>query len=91
MTFWPQPLQVIVRSAYSFVIAVLYHTPQEKPVPLLRWLIRAYSDPGATVLDCTAGSGATGEACADEGRDFIGIELNAQHHATAAQRLGITP
>ena len=61
--------------------------PQEKPVPLLRWLIRAYSDPGAVVLDCTTGSGATGEACADEGRDFIGIEKDADHYATAHRRL----
>jgi DNA modification methylase len=46
--------------------------PQQKPVPLLRWLVRSYSDPGDLVVDPCAGSGSTGEAALAEGRSFLG-------------------
>lgn len=46
--------------------------PQQKPVPLLRWLIRSYTDPGDLVADPFAGSGSTGEAAEAEGRRFRG-------------------
>jgi len=49
--------------------------PTEKPVPLLEYLIRTYSNPGELVLDNTMGSGSTGEACISTGRDFVGMEL----------------
>lgn len=48
----------------------------QKPVPLLSWLIRTYSNPGDTVLDNAMGSGSSGVACVDTGRSFIGIELD---------------
>jgi len=53
----------------------------QKPVPLLRYLINRYTDPGDTVLDFTAGSFSTGVACAIEGRNFIGIEQSAEYCA----------
>ena len=46
----------------------------EKPLPLMRHIIKASTKPGAVVLDCFAGSGSTGCAAVELGRDFIGIE-----------------
>lgn len=48
----------------------------QKPVDLLRYLVRTYTGPGNTVLDFCAGSGSTGIACETEGRKFIGIEID---------------
>lgn len=48
----------------------------QKPVALMQYMIRTYSNPGDTVLDFCAGSGTTGRACDAEGRKFIGIELD---------------
>lgn len=50
--------------------------PQQKPVPLLRWLIRTFSNPGDRVVDPFAGSGSTIEAAHLERRRAIGFELN---------------
>lgn len=63
-----------------------YH-PTQKPVELLRYMIRTYSDPGCVVLDCFMGSGSTGVACIQEGRDFIGIEKDPGCFEIAQQRL----
>ena len=61
--------------------------PTQKPVALLRYLVRTYTNPGETVLDFTMGSGTTGVACIMEGRRFIGVELDPTYHAIAARRL----
>jgi len=60
--------------------------PAEKPVGLLRRLIRLLVPPGGVVVDPFTGSGATGEAALAEARDFIGIELDARYAADAARR-----
>jgi len=49
--------------------------PTQKPVALMEYLIRTYSNEGATVLDNCFGSGPTGKACKKTNRNFIGIEL----------------
>ncbi len=49
--------------------------PQQKPVPLLRWLVRSYSNHGDLVVDPYAGSGSTGTAAVTEGRRFQGFDL----------------
>lgn len=54
--------------------------PTQKPIPLLRWLIRSYSNEGDVVLDNTAGSGTLGEACIEENRDFILIEKELKYY-----------
>jgi len=59
----------------------------QKPVALLEYLVRTYSDVGDTVLDATMGSGTTGVACAALRRQFIGMELNAGHFTIAARRI----
>ncbi len=61
--------------------------PTQKPVALLEWLVRTYTNPGDTVLDPTAGSGTTGVACLNTGRSFIGMEKDATYYATAQRRL----
>ena len=52
--------------------------PQQKPEPLLRWLVRTYSNPGDLVLDPFAGSGSTGRAALAEGRRFIGWDSDVR-------------
>ena len=73
----------IVRQAKERHVA---HTTQ-KPVDLLRYLVRTYTNPGETVLDFTMGSGTTGVACAMEGRHFIGVELDAGYFDIAKRRI----
>lgn len=65
--------------------AELVH-PNEKPVDLMRQLIESTTAPGSLILDPFAGSGSTLVAAALTGRQYIGIELDPQHHATAQQR-----
>lgn len=61
--------------------------PTQKPVPLLRYMIRTYTNPGMVVLDATMGSGSTGMACLLEDRDFVGIEKEAKYFDTANRSL----
>ena len=61
--------------------------PTQKPVALLEYLIKTYTQEGETVLDFTMGSGSTGVACLNTGRDFIGIELDAHYFEIASTRI----
>ena len=61
--------------------------PTQKPVALLEYLIRTYTDRGETVLDNCMGSGSTGIACINEGRKFVGIELDDEFFETAKTRI----
>jgi site-specific DNA-methyltransferase (adenine-specific) len=61
--------------------------PTVKPVDLMRWLVRLITPPGGVVLDPFTGSGSTGKACALEGRDFVGVELDPQHVKVAEARI----
>ena len=63
-----------------------YH-PTQKPVALLEDLIQTFSNPGDTVLDFTMGSGSTGVACVNTGRNFIGIELDEGYFDIAQKRI----
>lgn len=67
-------------------IGQFYH-PTMKPVQLLEWLIKTYTDPGMVVLDNTCGSGSTGVAATMTGRDFIGIEVNKEYYDIAKRRI----
>ena len=64
--------------------------PTQKPVALIEYLIRTYTNEGETVLDFTMGSGTTGVACKNLGRDFIGIELDQGYFDIAQQRINPT-
>ena len=59
----------------------------QKPIGLLRWLIRTYSSPGDTVLDHVMGSGTTGIAANLEGRNFIGVEIEKNVFNSAVQNI----
>ncbi len=61
--------------------------PTQKPVALMEYLIRTYTNPGETVLDSTMGSGTTGVACMNTGRRFIGIERDETYFAIARDRI----
>ena len=61
--------------------------PTQKPVALMEYLIRTYTNKGETVLDFTMGSGTTGVACVNTGRKFIGIELDPEYFAIAKARI----
>ena len=61
--------------------------PTQKPVPLLEYLIRTYTNEGETVLDFTMGSGSTGVACVNTNRNFIGIELDENYFKIAENRI----
>ena len=61
--------------------------PTQKPVALMEYLIRTYTNEGETVLDNTMGSGTTGVACANTGRRFIGIERDPAYFQIALDRI----
>ena len=61
--------------------------PAQKPVALLEYLIRTYTNEGDTVLDNCMGSGSTGVACVNTGRNFIGIELDCAYYEIAEKRI----
>ena len=77
-----------------YPVSILYYPrdrpvlhPAQKPVALLRRFVELYTQPGQTVLDATMGSGSTGVAALQAGRNFIGIELDEHYFNVAADRL----
>jgi len=61
--------------------------PTQKPVALMEYLIKTYTNEGETVLDFTMGSGTTGVACANLNRKFIGVELDKDYFQIAKKRI----
>jgi len=61
--------------------------PTQKPVALMEYLIKTYTNEGETVLDFCMGSGTTGVACANLNRDFIGIEKDKKYFEIAQERI----
>ena len=61
--------------------------PTQKPVALLEYLVKTYTNEGDVVLDNCMGSGSTGVACINTNRDFIGYELNEEYFSIAQNRL----
>jgi site-specific DNA-methyltransferase (adenine-specific) len=61
--------------------------PTQKPVALMEYLIRTYTNSADVVLDNTMGSGTTGVACMNTGRNFIGIERDKGYFAIAKKRI----
>lgn len=79
-------------------VGVFYHTrnrrtdggykhPTEKPVPLMKELVRYFTNPGDTIFDPFMGCGSTGVAALELGRKFIGIEQNEEYFNEAKRRL----
>lgn len=61
--------------------------PTQKPVALMEYLVKTYSNEGETVLDFTMGSGTTGVACVNTNRNFIGIEMDEGYFNIAKDRI----
>lgn len=61
--------------------------PTQKPVSVMKYLINILTEPGDTVLDPFMGSGTTGVACVQTGRNFIGIEIDPDYYAIAERRI----
>lgn len=61
--------------------------PCQKPVALLEYLIKTYTNEGGIILDNCMGSGSTGVACANTGRNFIGMELDEKYFQIAKERI----
>lgn len=61
--------------------------PTQKPVELLEWIIKTYTNENDLVLDNCMGSGSTGVACINTNRDFIGIELDEKYFQIAENRI----
>ena len=61
--------------------------PAMKPIELMRWCIENYTSQGETIFDPFMGSGTTGVACVEYGRDFTGCELSPEYFAIAEKRI----
>lgn len=79
------PLQIIEFNRDS-MYEEKYH-PTQKPIELLEYLIKTYTNEGEIVLDFTMGSGSTGVACKKLNRKFIGIELNEEYYNISIHRI----
>ena len=75
----------IITISKSHPSVALHRT--EKPVELMGWLIKTYSNIGDTIFDPFMGSGTTGVACVQTGRNFIGIEIDPKYFAIAEKRI----
>lgn len=76
----PKTIQKFIRDKGGF-------HPTQKPVALMEYLIKTYTNEGETVLDNCMGSGSTGVACINTNRNFIGIELDKQYFDVAKSRI----
>lgn len=63
--------------------------PTQKPVALMEYMIKTYTNEEMTVLDNCMGSGTTGVACVNTGRNFIGVELDPDYFAIAESRINL--
>lgn len=63
--------------------------PTQKPIALMEYLVKTYTNEGDTVLDFTMGSGTTGVACVNTNRNFIGIELDDNYFNIAKERINV--
>lgn len=79
---YPLSVQVFSNADLSNVMH-----PTQKPVTLLEYLVRTYTNEGDAVLDNTMGSGTTGVACKNLNRNFIGIELDEKYFNIAKERI----
>ena len=77
---YPKTVQKFNRDRGSF-------HPTQKPVALMEYLIKTYTNENQTILDFTMGSGSTGVACVNTNRNFIGIELDENYFNIASERI----
>lgn len=75
------------KSIIEFASVIDGFHPTQKPVELIRYLIRTYTNEGDLILDNCIGSGTTAIACLKEKRHFIGMELNKEYYDVACERI----
>ena len=63
--------------------------PTQKPVGLMEYLIKTYTNEGDTILDNTMGSGTTGVACVNCNRSFVGIEMDKKYYQISKERINV--
>jgi site-specific DNA-methyltransferase (adenine-specific) len=83
----PKSVFPLTRKGNFKATSRVYHHPNAKPVGTMEWLVKSYSPDGGTVLDPWIGSGTTGVACLNTGRNFTGIERDAAYFAIAERRI----
>lgn len=83
-TGWRYPTQLL-KFQRDCLTCNLHET--QKPVALLEWLIKTFTNEGETVLDSCMGSGSTGVACKNTKRNFVGIELDKEYFDIAKNRI----
>lgn len=82
---WVQPSDVLEFNVVPNRNGKLH--PTQKPVELVEWLVRTYSNEGDTILDSCMGSGTTAIACMNTGRNFIGFETDEKYCEIANERI----
>ena len=85
---YPKSIQVFPR--VNNLVDGYFGHPTQKPVALMEYLIKTYTNECETVLDFTMGSGTTGVACKNLNRNFIGIELDEKYFEIAKERIDNT-
>jgi site-specific DNA-methyltransferase (adenine-specific) len=80
------PVLRVPRSIQRFNIETGFH-PTQKPVALMEYMVRTYTNEGDTVLDNCMGSGTTGVACINLRRNFVGIEKERKYYDIAVKRM----
>lgn len=83
-TGWRYPTQLL-KFQRDCLTCSLHET--QKPVALLEYLIKTFTNEGEIVLDSCMGSGSTGVACKNTNREFVGIELNKEYFDIAKNRI----
>ena len=86
-----QPMKVheniIVFGGSNYFPQMTKGKPSQKPVALMEYLVKTYTNKGDTVFDGFMGSGTTGVACNNLNRDFIGIEIDKEYFEIAKKRI----
>ena len=84
---WKNPIDVLEVPSIPGNAKEKVNHPTQKPVTLMEYLIKTYTNENELVLDFTMGSGSTGVACINTNRKFIGIELDKNYFNIAKQRI----
>ncbi len=86
---YPQTILTFTKESNNQYKKVVFH-PTQKPIALMEYLIKTYTNENETVLDFTMGSGSTGVACKQTNRNFIGIEKEKNYFKIAQERINST-
>ena len=83
---YPKSVQYFKKEVNNQYKKTVVH-PTQKPIALMEYLIKTYTNEGETVLDFTMGSGSTGVAAKNLNRNFIGIEMDDNYFKIATERI----